>query len=292
MAQQKTQLRKIRDFGENFSDTFQFIREEFKPLLVSFILVAGVFMLITAIVSGLYQKNAFSFLDEIGNGGFRNNEISSTFTGMYFLYVSVMLISVTAMRTVIAVYMKYYDEQETSPTIQQVSSGFLKYFPKVLLYSIPTYLLILVGLVFCILPGIYFIVVFAPFVFIVVSEDASFGDAFGRSFDLVKENFWLTLGIYLVAYIIYSVSSGITGLIVGLAISAVSYFTTKEWSTTVGVLMSVVNIIQYIFYIIFFVSVGLHYYNLVEIKEGTGLAKRLEGLGNNINPNENIEEQY
>jgi hypothetical protein len=188
--------------------------------------------------------------------------------------------------------MKYYDEQETSPTIQQVSSGFLKYFPKVLLYSIPTYLLILVGLVFCILPGIYFIVVFAPFVFIVVSEDASFGDAFGRSFDLVKENFWLTLGIYFVAYIIYSVSSGITGLIVGLAISAVSYFTTKEWSTTVGVLMSVVNIIQYIFYIIFFVSVGLHYYNLVEIKEGTGLAKRLEGLGNNINPNENIEEQY
>jgi hypothetical protein len=50
--------------------------------------------------------------------------------------------------------------------------------------------------------------------------------------------------------------------------------------------MSVVNIVQYIFYIIFFVSVGLHYYNLVEIKEGTGLAKRLEGLGNNTNPNE------
>jgi len=292
MAQQKIQLRKIRDFGENFSDTFQFIREEFKPLLVSFILVAGVFMLITAIFSGLYQKSAFSFLDEIENGGFRNNEISSTFTGMYFLYISVMLISITAMRTVIAVYMKHYDEYEASPTVQQVLSGFLKYFPKIVLYSIPSYLLIMVGLVFCILPGLYLIVVFAPFVFIIVSEDASFGDAFSRSFDLVKENFWLTLGIYLVAYIIYSVSSGITGLVVGLVASAVSYFTTKEWSTSVGVLMSVVNIVQYIFYIIFFVSVGLHYYNLVEIKEGTGLAKRLEGLGNNTNPNENIEEQY
>ena len=74
MAQQKIQLRKIRDFGENFSDTFQFIREEFKPLLVSFILVAGVFMLVTAIFSGLYQKSTFGFLDEIENGGFRNNE--------------------------------------------------------------------------------------------------------------------------------------------------------------------------------------------------------------------------
>jgi hypothetical protein len=171
MAQQKIQLRKIRDFGENFSDTFQFIRQEFKPLLVSFVLVAGVFMLVTAIFSGLYQKNAFSFLDEVENGVLRNNTFSSTFTGLYFLSIGLMLVSITAMRTVIAVYMKHYDEHDESPTVQQVSTAFLKYFPKTFLYSIPTYLLIAVGLVFCILPGLYLIVVFAPFVFIIVSED-------------------------------------------------------------------------------------------------------------------------
>ncbi|MEP6845036.1 MAG: hypothetical protein ABI861_03505 [Panacibacter sp.] len=292
MAQQKIQLRKIRDFGENFSDTFQYIQQEFKPLLLSFILVAGVFMLLNAIFMGIYQKDAFSFLDKLENGVFKASDFSATFNGMYFLAMGFTLVSITAMRTVIAVYMKQYDESETAPTVQQVWSGFIKYFPKVFLFSIPTYLLIIVGLLFCLLPGIYFMVVFAPFVFVLVSEDASFGDAFGRCFDLVKENFWLTLGIYLVAYIIYSVSSGVTGLVIGLVASAVSYFTTKELSTSVGVLMSILNIVQYIFYIIFFVSVGLHYYNLVETKDGTGLAKRLEALGSNANPNESIEEQY
>jgi hypothetical protein len=292
MAQQKIQLRKIRDFGENFSDTFQFIKQEFKPLLVSFILIAGIFMLATAIFSGLYQKDAFSFLDQIESGVFRESAFSSTFTSMYFLFIIFTLLSITAMRTVIAVYLKYYDEYDATPTVQQVWTSFIKYFPRVLVFSIPTFLLIIIGLVFCLIPGIYLMVVFAPFVFIIVAEDASFSDAFSRSFDLVKENFWLTLGIYLVAYLIYSVSSGITGLIVGLVASAVSYFTTKELSTSIGVLMSILSIVQYIFYIIFFVSVGLHYYNLVETREGTGLAKRLEGLGSNINPNENVEEQY
>jgi hypothetical protein len=292
MAQQKIQLRKIRDFGENFSDTFQFIRQEFKPLLVSFILVACIFMLATAIFAGIYQKDAFGFLDQIESGVFRESAFSSTFTGMYFLFIIFTLLSITAMRTVIAVYLKHYDEYDATPTVQQVWTSFIKYFPRVLVFSIPTFLLIITGLVFCLIPGIYLMVVFAPFVFIIVAEDASFGDAFSRSFDLVKENFWLTLGIYLVAYLIYSVSSGITGLIVGLVASAVSYFTTKELSTSVGVLMSILNIVQYIFYIIFFVSVGLHYYNLVETRDGTGLAKRLEGLGGSVNPNENIEEQY
>ena len=52
------------------------------------------------------------------------------------------------------------------------------------------------------------------------------------------------------------------------------------------------SVVQYLFYVVFFVSVGLHYYNLVEAKDGTGLEKRLESLGGDANPNATIEEQY
>ena len=45
------ELRKLRDFGENINDTFQFIRQEFKPLLKSFFAIAGVLILVTGIVS-------------------------------------------------------------------------------------------------------------------------------------------------------------------------------------------------------------------------------------------------
>ena len=293
MAQQKIQLRKLRDFGENFSDTFQFIRQEFKPLLTTFSLVAGIFILINAILTGIFQKSAFGFLDQFQKGILtKEPDFSSIISPMYFVTIGFMLVTITAMRTVIAVYMKYYDEHNESPTVTAVWTGFIKYFFKAFIFSFPQYLLIAVGFVFCLFPGFYFMIVFAPFLFVIVNEDLSFSESFSRCFDLIKENFWISLAIYLIAYIIFSISSSIVGFALGLLFGAGSYFTTKEWSTTAGIFMSIVNIVQYLFYIIFFVSVGLNYYNLVEAKDGTGLAKRLENLGGNINPNTNIEEQY
>jgi hypothetical protein len=125
-----------------------------------------------------------------------------------------------------------------------------------------------------------------------VSENASMGEAFSRCFDLIKENFWISLAIYLVCYIIFAVSASVVGLLVSMLVGAASYFTTKEINSTVPLVAAVLNLIQYFFYVIFFISAGLHYYNLVEMKDGIGLARRLENLGGNINPNANIEEQY
>src|SRR6266496_4446015 len=105
MAQQKIQLRKIRDFGENFSDTFQFIRHEFKPLLISFTLIGGVFMLANAILTGIFQKKALSVLDDMVKGVFYERAV--VFTPTYFILIGVSIMSLAAMRTVISVYMKY-----------------------------------------------------------------------------------------------------------------------------------------------------------------------------------------
>ena len=292
MAQQKVQLRKLRDFGENFSDTFQFIRQEFKPLMLSFVLVAGVFMLTTAILSGLYQKDAFGFLDQLQTGVITPRTFSQTFNAVYFLTILFSALSVIAMQTVAAIYMKHKERFDEAPTLQQIWGDFIKYFPRVFLYTILVYIVVVIGFVFCILPGIYLAVVLTPFVFVVVDEERSFGDAFSRCFDIIKENFWISLAIYFVAYLIYAVFAGIIGLFVGLLAGVGSYFSTKELSTAAAWVMSVLNVVQYIFYVIFFVSAGLHYYNLVEAKDGTGLARRLESLGGNTNTNDNIEEQY
>jgi len=290
MAQQKIQLRKVRDFGENFSDTFQFIRQEFKPLLISFALVAGIFMLINAILAGIFQKQALSVLDDMLKGVIYERTV--IFTPTYFILIGVSIISMAAMRTVVSVYMKYYDENETSPTVQEVWAGFAKYFLRVFLFSIPRYVLIIIGFVFCFAPGVYILVVLMPYSFVIVSENESFGESFGRCFDIIKENFWISFAIYLIAFFIFSVSSGIIGFTVSAIAGLASYFTTKEISSTLAIVTSVLSIIQYFFYIIFFVSAALHYYNLVETRDGTGLAKRLENLGSNINPNAGIEEQY
>ncbi len=290
MAQQKIQLRKIRDFGENFSDTFQFIRQEFKPLLISFTLIGGVFMLANAILTGIFQKKALSVLDDMVKGVFYERTV--VFTPAYFILIGVSIMSLAAMRTVISVYMKYYDENGTSPTVQEVWSGFAKYFFRIFLFSIPRYVLIVIGFVFCIAPGVYLLVVLMPFSFIIASENQSFGESFGRCFDIIRENFWISFAIYLIAFLVFSISSSFIGFTVSAIAGLASYFTTKELSSTLAIVTSVLSVVQYFFYIIFFVSAGLHYYNLVETRDGTGLARRLENLGSNINPNTNIEEQY
>lgn len=290
MAQQKIQLRKIRDFGENFSDTFQFIRQEFKPLLASFTLICGIFILANAILTGVFQKQTLGILDDMVKGVFYQRTVP--FTPTYFILIGVSIMSLAAMRTVVSVYMKYYDENGVSPTVQEMWKGFAKYFLRIFLFGIPRYVLIVVGLVFCIAPGLYLLVVLMPYSFIIASENESVGESFGRCFDLIKENFWISLAIYLISFLIFSISSSLIGFTVSAIVALASYFTTKELSSTLAIVSSILSIVQYFFYIIFFVSAGLHYYNLVETRDGIGLARRLENLGSNTSPNTNIEEQY
>jgi hypothetical protein len=92
--------------------------------------------------------------------------------------------------------------------------------------------------------------------------------------------------------LIFSISSGIIGFVIGIITEAVSYFTTKKIDTGLPIVGALLNLIEYFFYIIFFVSAGLQYYTLVEIHNGTGLARRLENLGHNVHPDTNIEEEF
>lgn len=294
MAQQKVQLRKIRDFGENFSDTFQFIRQEFKPLLTVFIFIGGIFLLVNAIFAGIYNQQALGIFSAlIRSERYTNNgNYYSFFSASYFLLLLLNLLTLSAMRTIIAVYMRCYDEQQTSPTPQQVWSGFVRNIFQIFIFSIIRFVFIVIGYIMCAAPGVYLTVVLMPFSFIIVNENASFGDTFTRCFDLIKENFWISLAIYLVAMLIFSFSSGIIGFVVGIITETLSYFTTKQINRSLPVVGAVLNLIEYFFYIIFFVSAGLQYYTLVEIRDGTGLARRLENLGNNAHPNTNTEEEF
>lgn len=295
MAQQKIYLRKVRDFGENLGDTFQFIRQELKPLLKSFFFISGIFMLGAAVISGIYQMEVFSVFDDIGKKPSENIGVAgifgSIFTPTYFLIILLFVLGMVAMNVTVASYLKVYDQQETSPTLEEVWIEFKRYFFRALIISLLISLLIVIGLILCILPGIYLAVVFTPVVYIMVNEDASIGEAFSRCFSLVKENFWISLGIYFVAYLIYSFAAGIIGVVFGIFIGISSYLTTKELESTMAIVNSVTNIFSYMFYVVFAVAVGLHYYNLAEKLDGIGMMRRLDTLGS-VDPNAKIEEQY
>lgn len=293
MAQQKVQLRKIRDFGDNFSDTFQFIKQEFKPLMTAFTLIGVVFAILISLLTMLYRNQLSSFQENISSAAdLSYSDLLSVYNGTFFLLMGLAVVAFAAMVTCIAVYMKYYDENDTSPTVNDLWRSFLKYFFRNAVLGIIHMVLFLLGFIFCILPGLYFLFVLMPFAFIVVNEDLSIGQAFSRCFELIKENFWSSAAIYFVLGIMVLTMSMVVVVIAELITGAGSLFSMENVQSQNPVVDIIQNILQYYFYVIIYVSVGLNYYSLTEKRDGAGLARRLEGLGGSFNPNENIEEQY
>ena len=186
----------------------------------------------------------------------------------------------------------YVENNGAKPAIGQIWELFVNYFFKVLLFSIPLFFLTLIGLVFCIAPGIYLGIVLMPFPLVVIIEDANFGKAFGRCFEIAGGNFWQSFAIYIVATVIYSFGGGIVSLAVGLIIGIAAFFTTNSVGTTAGLVTSILGVFSSVFYIIFFISLAFQYFSLVEKRDGTGILQRLETLGGDSNNFKNIEEQY
>ncbi len=294
MAEQKIELRKVRDLGDNLNDTFHFIKQNLKPLLVSFLCLAGVFMLLAAIFSRLYQKDTGNLLEQImGTGAFKNGSPSQVFNVHFFLVLLFAWINIVAMQVAVIAYMKFYELHDgATPTIDEVFKIFISYLPALVIYNLIIVLVMAIGLAFCILPGIYFLVVFTPFPCVIMLEEQSFGSAFSRCFDLIKENFWISLGIYLLVYIIYSFSATIITAIVGAITGLLYYFTTKDLNATVEIVSSILNVFSFLFYIIYCVSVTLHYYNLAERRDGVGMMRKLDSIGESSTNFDNIQEQY
>lgn len=293
MAQQKVELRRIRDFGENLNDSILFIRQNFKPLLTGFLGIAGIFMLTSAVLNGIYQSRLGGIFQQIFNGPTQEVARLEIFNGNYFLVLFFSWLNFVAMQVAVTSYFKVYEIKQTEPaTISEVWNTFKKYFLKVFLYSTITLLLIVGGFLFCFFPGIYFMVVFAPFSAIVIIEDKTFGEAFSRCFALIKNNFWVSLGIYVLTYLIAGVSSGVISAIVGGIGGLISYFTTRNLDVTIGIVVSILDIFGFIFYLIYYVAVVLHYFNLTEKHDGTGLIRRLDSIGGDDRDFENIQEQY
>jgi hypothetical protein len=124
MAEQKVELRKVRDFSENLNDTFLFIRQNFKPLVTSFVAIAGIFMLAHSILNGIYQGHVGGAFRDIINRRTTipiDSPFGAMFNGTYFALLFLGWANFVAMNVVVTCYMKLYDTlQGQAPTIEQV----------------------------------------------------------------------------------------------------------------------------------------------------------------------------
>ncbi|WP_426669119.1 hypothetical protein ACPPVU_23205 [Mucilaginibacter sp. McL0603] len=293
------ELAKPRDFGEIINDTFIFVRQNFKPLLKYFFIFCGFFLLATTATSILNQINMIRRVNNFNPNSFdADNRFGPflVFTPTYFLAMFFVILEYVSISVVVLSFMALYKvKQNQVPDTEEMWGYFKFYFLKALGSSFVIGLLVIVGSIFCLIPGIYLYPVMSLVLPIMIIENTSFGYAFNHSFRLIKDNWWSTFGVLVVVIIILSVASMIV-TIPSAIIGAGSIFLHFTKGTTISVTAVIITTILqqfiHVLNILIIVATCLCYFNLTESKEGTSMLERINKFGT-ANPESDVTpEQY
>lgn len=283
MNQEHIQFKKQRELGEILSITFKFLRENYKSAGKIFLrLVGPVFLLlIAAITYYSWSTVGLSFFSP--NSNLTVNLIIPLAVLMlaYLLYIS-------AMTGTIYHIIQSYINNRGAIMAAEVSAGMRNDFGKLLLLTFISWVIIFAGMMLFIIPGVYLAVPMSLVTAIMVFRRNGIGDSISESFQLIKDNWWMTFAsIMCIGLIVY-----VIGIVFQLP--AILYYLVKtitmaqegsasDPSELLGVGFIVVNVIsstiQYLVYSITPIAVAFIYFNLNEKQNFTGTYETIQNLG-------------
>lgn len=305
-----------RDFGKKVSVTFEFLRQNFKGLGKSILMIAGPPVLLAGLLMGSFFQDVFSnAFNQMSPGG-GGDQMLSVFTSPGFwakilLMVGFILVSSVASLATINNYILLYEEKKTnkievSEVWERVRGTFMMYLGTCFLFTILAIavyigLFIPVALVGAISPVLVFFAVMAmiaavaylfvasSLIFIIRSyEKRGFMDSIFRSFKLVQGKWWSTFGIILVLYLIAGTISYIflIPFYVVMIISSLHNAGVEGLESSGSglgivsmVLLTLYYLAQMILYSLPAVGIAFQYFNLVERKEARGLMTQIDSFG-------------
>ncbi|MBL4675341.1 MAG: hypothetical protein JKY70_03925 [Mucilaginibacter sp.] len=298
--QPKVELAKTRDFGEIINDTFTFIKQNFKELIKNAYLFCGVLFLAGALLTSLQQykmMKAFEDVQQQTTPTYDSVNGTTMFGVNYFIGLFLIMLAGTLLTLSVISYMALYKQKGSiKPTSAEVWAYIKYYVGRSLLNTLVMIILLPLAFVLCIVPGFYLAPIIALILPIIVFENGSFSYAFNRSFQLIKNNWWLTAGAMFVSWIIaYFIMAAISlpASIIGMSTILFRPTTALHNMGLAAVIVTVlVQMVAMLVYIVPTVTLSLCYFNLAETKEGTSLLERINNLGNNADQQNLPAEEY
>jgi len=275
----KLNLRKERQFGDNLSVTFDFIRMNFKMLLKILLRISGPLMLLGSIV--LF----YAFFELYSNMSTFNSKVSPF--DIYqsgFMILGIIIYSIGSLIFSISIneYISWYADAEENETIspkeifQRAISNFWNYFGTGLLVS----LMIAITFMVLIIPGIYVGVSLSLVLIVISAEKKAGGKAINRSWQLIKGKWWITFGYLIVVFILATLIMYI--IQIPLLTINVIFAVTKETSTISVIINALAASITYLIYplvtVITYIGIAVYYFSVVEEKEQVGLKKEIQKI--------------
>ena len=282
-------FKKERDLGAIITDTFKFIRENWKEYFLTVLKIVGPVLLVGLILMVLFlfsMSDLFTEIDAMETNpiGFLPQIFSFAFTLFFVFVIMYTLLSMSSLY-----FIKSYIKNNGKPLFSEVKENILKNVWKFLGLGFLVTIVIFFGFMFCYLPGIYLGIVLSLASSIMIFEDKNVGDSFSHSFTLIKGEWWNTFGVLIVVWLLVSILGQ------AFSIPAIIYQFVKMGTVMDGndpteifsifkdPIYLVLNIFSYIFKFILYsiplISTVFIYYDLNEQKNLTGTFEKIDSLG-------------
>ena len=311
------ELYKQRNFSENISDTIKFFKSFGKHYFKNYFIINGVLLMILMVMVYFISKVYLEFIMSMTqtqnpNPDFFSNYFSENigiFIGVFvlFLFITILLSVVNIAYPII--YLDLIDKKNGnnfthSDIIKELKNNFSRIFVFILgLIFIVTPLLLIafaISIALCfILIGIpiLFILIFATTSFVALSfqeymvKKIGFFESLGVGYNLVKQNFWTTVGTtFVMAFLIQTIQGIIT--MVPYIIGMILIFTSSQnvaendptqamgtFSILFTVIMVASILLSYIFNNFQMITQGLIYYSLREENEENNSKSQIDLIG-------------
>ncbi len=295
---QKIELRRTRDFSAKINATFEFVKQNLKPLAKALIFISGPFLLLQGLFNGLYQKQILS-------SGLSANPLNMFSSEAFsWLGISMVFLVFGYMSSLIIVneFVRLYESSNNYEAIDlpDMWEGVKKNLLKMIGVGILMSIILTVATVFFIIPGIYLAIVLSLLPSIMIIEGKGFGDAFSRCFTLISQKWWSTFGLIFVTTIIVGIMAMVFTIPQYIFTFLIGTHKISGEVTEPALWEQVGLILSSMFYTfgasllgsIVIIAVVFQYYNLVERRESSGLLSKVESFGKAEEPKPSDDETY
>lgn len=287
MISRYIEFKKKREIGDIITDTFKFLRHNFKTIFKLLAKTAGIPFVLFIVVQFYYTRISFSStLLDFNNplGPFNTPEVLFTALLMYvclFLYFAFLFAGIMA---IVKSYIKnkgVINEQEViqnirDKTMSTITLGILKF------------LILLISFMLCFFPGVYVMVPMAMVFSILFFEEKSVSESISHSFTIIKNEWWMSFLSLLLVGLLWYIASIVLSLPLMIYMWIKMFTVMQEGSfsdpsdmfdgVTIALTL-VASSIQYILYMVVPIGAAFIYFNLNERMNQTGSLEKIDTIG-------------
>lgn len=284
MKPSQIELKKERDFSDVFNAAFSFIGSEAGRLFRVIGLYAGVPVIVAVIMSAYYARDTLSSVFQVMSGA---NDMSHPNMLLVVLTILFSVVAQLFLAGLVPAYMAEYEQKgKDGFRADDVWQRFARNFWRVVGFGFLVTLITIVGFVLFLVPGIYLFVPLSFILYVLLIENQKKGGAlFSRCFHLVRNQWWKTFGILILAYLIMMIVSGIFSLPSAIVAGIEGFLVgtgqkeVMEANSLAVILTTILSGLgQYILYPGLYVVVAFQYYNLREQKDRDSLMEKVSAI--------------